>query len=338
MPLFLLPGSGSLAMEAAILNTVPRGSRVLVASNGYFGDRWAHIAGALGYQVDVISADLGARVEAGEIESAVYKNQYGAVLVTHVETSTGVRMDLEGVARAVRGSDAILIVDSISGAGGEDLRCSQWGIDVLVTASQKALEAPPGVGVIGLCSGRAVEALERVSGRVGSFYMDLAEWRRVMEGYEGGSIYYYATPPTHLIAALASSTAKILREGVEARVKRHSILARALRAGLRAVGMEIVAARDDIASNTVTAAYTPKGVDPVELRARMVRGNIVVANAIHPLLKGRSIRIGHMGAVNHNDIVSAIALLERCLKSMGAGVELGAGVRAAQEILYAEGL
>jgi len=337
LPLILFPGSGTLAMEAAILNTVPRGSRVLVASNGYFGDRWALIARSLGYRVDVVSADVGARVEAEEVASAASRNSYGAVLVTHVETSTGVRMDLEGVGRALRGSGSILIVDSVSGAGAEDLRCSQWGVDVIVTASQKALEAPPGVGIIGVCSEKALEAMERASRDVGSFYMNLAEWRRVMEGYEEGSIYYYATPPTHLVAALASSTSKILAEGLEARVRRHSILARALRAGLRAIGMGVVASREEIASNTITASYTPKGVDPAELRKRVMRGNIVIANAIHPLLKGRSIRIGHMGSVNHNDIISTIAVLERSLKSLGAEVRLGAGLEAAQEILYREG-
>ncbi|MEM1611009.1 MAG: alanine--glyoxylate aminotransferase family protein [Sulfolobales archaeon] len=336
---FLLPGSGSLAMEAALINIAPRGSKVLIISNGYFGDRWAEIASLKGYKVDVIRADhVGGVVSTDLIAERISREEYTAILANHVETSTGVRIDLYELAKIARNTNSVLIVDGVSSVGAEPLKANSWGVDVIITASQKALETPPGIGIICICSKKALEAFEKTASQVDSFYMKLAEWRKIMEAYEVGSAAYFATPPTHLIVALAKALEKIHKEGVENRYTRHRILARALRAGLKGMGLEIVARSEEIASNTITAVYTPPGIDPMEIRKEMIRGNIAIAGPLHPQLKGKSIRIGHMGAVNHNDIVSAIALLERVLKKLGARIELGSGIRAVQEALYNAGL
>jgi Serine-pyruvate aminotransferase/archaeal aspartate aminotransferase len=337
-PVFIIPGSGTLAMEVSLLNTVNPGSRVLVVSHGFFGDRWGEIARANGYDVTVLSSEPGGVVGFDSIVEELSRGGYGAVLVSHVETSTGVRSDLERLASIARKFDVLLLADGVSSVAAEPLNCSGWGVDVVVTASQKALEVPPGLGLIALCSERAVEAFNEVSGSVRGYYSRLSSWAKVMEAYERGEVAYYATPATHLVVALAKSLEKILAEGLERRFRRHAILAKALRRGLRAMGLEIVAKREEIAANTVTAVYTPENVSPVEIRKAMIAGNITVAMPIHPALRGRSIRIGHMGAVNHNDIVATIALLERTLKRMGANVKLGAGLQAVQEALYEEGV
>ncbi len=337
-PVFILPGSGTLAMEVALLNVIDPRSRVLVVSHGFFGDRWGEIARAHGYDVTVLSSEPGDVVPFDSIVEELSHGGYGAMLVSHVETSTGVRADLERLASIARKFDVLLVADGVSSVAAEPLDCSGWGVDVVVTASQKALETPPGLGLIALCSERSVEAFKERSDKVKGYYARLSSWAKVMDAYERGEIAYYATPATHLIAALAKSLEKIISEGLERRFKRHRILAKALRAGLRAMGLEVVARNEEIASNTITAVYLPEGLNPADVRKAMMAGNIVIAMPLHPALKGRSIRIGHMGAVNHNDIIATIALLERTLKRMGANIKLGAGLQATQEILYEEGV
>lgn len=333
MPTFIIPGSGSLAMEASLVNTVKPGSRVLVVSHGYFGDRWAKIASSNSYDVRVLDAEPGEVVGEDVIVRELSKSRYEAILVNHVETSTGVRADVEGIARVARKFDSLLIVDGVSSVAAEPLECFNWGVDVVLTASQKALEAPPGLALISLCTEKAVEAYNEVSGGVKGFYLRLSEWEKVMRAYEEGRVAYYATPATHLVVALEKSLDKILREGLENRFKRHSALAKAVRAGLKAMGLKLVARGEEIASNTVTAAYTPPGVSPSELRSKMMARNVVTAMPLHPALRDKSFRIGHMGSVNANDVISAIAALERALKSLGVKIELGSGLKAVQETL-----
>lgn len=173
-------------------------------------------------------------------------------------------------------------------------------------------------------------------GSVKGYYMRLSSWANVMRAYERGEVAYYATPATHLIVALAKATEEILAEGLDRRFTRHRVLAKALRAGLRAMGLRVVAKNDEVAANTITAVYLPEGVNPAEVRKAMMAGNIVIAMPLHPALKGRSVRIGHMGAVNHNDVIATIALLERTLKRLGAPVKLGSGLEEAQRVLYEE--
>jgi len=337
-PVFILPGSGTLAMEVSLLNVVNPRSKVLVVSHGFFGDRWGEIARANGYDVTVLSSEPGDVVSLDSIVEELSRGGYGAILLSHVETSTGVRSDLIKLASIARKFNVLLVVDGISSVAAEPLYCSDWGVDVVVTASQKALEVPPGLALIALCTDRAIEAFKENSGNVRGYYAKLSSWAKVMDAYERGEIAYYATPATHLIVALAKSLEKIIAEGLEKRFRRHAILAKALRAGLKAMGLDIVARREEIAANTVTAVYTPENINPVELRKLMRAGNIVIAMPLHPALKGRSIRIGHMGAVNHNDIIATIALLERTLKRMGANIKLGTGLQVAQEVLYEEGV
>jgi len=337
-PVFILPGSGTLAMEVALVNVVKPGSRVLVLSHGFFGDRWAEIAKAHGYSVTTLSPEPGEVVGLEAVVEELSKGGYEALLVTHVETSTGVRADIEKLAGIARRFDVTLLVDGVSSVAAEPINCGSWGVDVIVTASQKALETPPGLALIALCTERAVEAYERYSASVKSYYAKLNLWAKVMEAYERGEVAYFATPSTHLVVALAKSLEKILAEGLERRFRRHALLAKAIRAGLRGMGLEVVARREEIAASTVTAALLPEGVNPLDVRKAMMNGNIVIALPIHPALRGRSIRIGHMGSVNHNDVIATIALLERVLKRLGAPIELGRGLEEAQRVLYEEGL
>ena len=335
-PVFVIPGSGTLAMEVTLLNTVDPRSRVLVVSHGFFGDRWSEIARANGYDVTVLSSEPGDVVPLDSIVEELSRSSYGAMLVSHVETSTGVRADLVKLASIARRFDVLLVADGVSSVAAEPLSCSDWDVDVVVTASQKALETPPGLGLIALCTERAVQAFNENSGRVRGYYARLSSWAKVMEAYERGEVAYYATPATHLVAALARSLERIQAEGLERRFKRHRALAKALRAGLRAMGLEVAARSEEIAANTVTAVYLPEGVSPAEVRKAVMEGNIVIAMPIHPALKGKSIRIGHMGSVNHNDVIATIALLERVLKRIGANIKLGTGLQATQETLYKE--
>ena len=308
----------------------------MVVSYGFFGDRWVTVSELVGHSPARLSSPPGERVPLHEVEEELSKG-YDAMVITHVETSTGVRANVEELGKLARKHDTLFVVDGVSSIAAELMNCSDWGVDVVITASQKALEVPPGIGVLALCSEKAFSAMQENERHVRSFYMRLTEWFKVMKAYEEGRIAYHATPATHLVLALERSLEKILREGMENRHRRHAVLARAVREGVRGMGLAVVA-HEEVAASTITAVYLPAGIDPGELRGAVRARNVVLAMPIHPALRGRSIRIGHMGAVNQNDVVAALAALERALRVMGAKVELGSGLRAAQEVLLGEGL
>ena len=330
---YIIPGTGTLAMEFALTNSIDRGAEILIVSHGYFGDRWIQIAKHHGYKAHILrSGEVGEPVDIEKIAEILDSGSYEAVLVSHVETSVGLRIDLERLAALLRSRDEILIVDGVSSVGAEELYMDRWGIDVVVSASQKALETPPGLAIVVFGTDKVSDRVKRNRYR-GGYYIDIDNWSDVMESYIDRQVKYFSTPATHLIAALKYSLDSILSEGMENRFERHRIVAEAIRSGVRGMGLSTVVKNDQYASNTLTAVYLPNGIDPRELRAEMMRRNIVIANPIHPELKDKSIRIGHMGSVNFNDAVSTIASLERSLRKLGADIEIGSGIVEVQRIL-----
>jgi alanine-glyoxylate transaminase/serine-glyoxylate transaminase/serine-pyruvate transaminase len=330
---FVVTGSGTLAMELAAANVVDAGDRAVVVNTGYFGDRMRAILERLGARVTEVRAPLGDVPDLGAVEQAIAAEPTKLVTVTHVDTSTAARVPIEPLARLARAHDALLVVDGVCAVGGEELHQDAWGVDVCLTASQKALGGPPGLALV-MAGPRALAARRAKKAPPASLYLDFDEWLPIMQAYERGAPQYFATPAVNAVLALDVSLAQIVDEGMEARVARHGRLAAAFRAGCRALGLAMLPAREAIAASTLSAFYYPEGVDAA-LVGRMRSEGVVVAGGLHPAAKAKYFRVGHMGAMTANDVVGAVAALERALAASGAKVTMGAGVAAAQAALAA---
>ncbi len=226
---FVVTGSGTLAMELAVANIVEAGDRVVVVNTGYFGDRMGKIVERLGASVEHVRAPIGDSPSLDAIEHAVASAPCKVLAVTHVDTSTAVLTPVEAIAKIGRKHGALVVVDGVCATGGEAFQQDAWGVDVCLTASQKAIGVPPGLALV-VAGPRAMEAYRARKTKVASLYLDFGEWLPIMESYEKGAPLYFATPAVNLVAALAVSLERIAVEGMDARVRRHVLVARAFRA------------------------------------------------------------------------------------------------------------
>ncbi|WP_128515111.1 pyridoxal-phosphate-dependent aminotransferase family protein [Tabrizicola thermarum] len=325
----LFPGSGTSAWEAAIVNTLSPGDRVLMARHGHFSTLWARMAMDLGLDVELVDLAWGAGTPANEFARRLGADREGrikAVFVTHNETATGVTSDVAAVRRALDTAfhDALLFVDGVSSIGSIPFLMDDWGVDLAVTGSQKGLMAPAGLGILGV-SEKAMAA-SRGNGMVRSFlkFEDYA-----LQTETG---YFPHTPPTPVLHGLREALNRINREGLHAVFARHARLAAGIRAGVAAWGLETCAEHHSLASNTVTAIRTPAGIDAREvIRIGLSRYNTSFGSGLAQLA-GKVFRIGHLGDLNEGMCLTALAVAELSLRAAGARVELGSGVAAAQSV------
>ena len=324
--LFLLACSGTGVMEAALVNTLCRGDRALVVQAGQFGARWTDLCLAYGVEPIVVDLPWGAAVDPNGVAGALRKHpDIRAVFATQSETSTGVLHDVETLGKVVRRTDALLIVDGVSSVGAHPLPAAEWGIDVAVTASQKGLMVPPGVGVISV-GPRAWSAAERSD--LPKLYWDLKAYRTAMSEGRGP-----ATLPVTLLSGLRAALDMIREEGPEAVWTRHARHARAVQNAAVALGLFRFAARP---SNALTAIGLPGGLDGVALMEILRdRYGIVVGGGLAHL-RGRIIRISNLGYVDDLDILTAVSALEMGLRKLGWTFQAGAGVAAAEGALGAK--
>jgi len=326
----LLTASGSGGMEAAIANTLSSGDKVLVFINGAFGERFFSICKAYGVDARRIDVPLGRAVEPDlvrdELAKEKGKDAAKAVLLQHNETSTGVLNPLKEIAEVVRESGKLLIVDSVSGAGSVELMVDEWGVDVLISASQKAWGAPPGVAMVTM-SEKAWKAYERSN--LPKLYFDLQSYKAYLE--KGATP---ATPAVSVVIALQESLRLMAEEGLDAILRRHRDLARATRRGLQAVNLTLFA-DEAHASPAVTAFRPPTRVDARNL-IRVLRDDYdtIVAGG-QGKLDGQLVRVGHMGFVTMTDMVAFFSSLELALRDFNQPVEPGQAIAAALRA-YAE--
>ncbi|QGR18403.1 aminotransferase class V-fold PLP-dependent enzyme [Sulfurisphaera ohwakuensis] len=324
---FLIPGGGTSAMES-VTSLLKEGEKVLVVTNGVFGDRWVNIFRKYPIKVNVLSTEPGYYVEPETIEKEVKKDKYTLVTFTHVETSTGVRQPIKDSVKAVRDYVDLVVVDGVSSVGAEEVKAKDWGVDVYLTASQKALGVPPGLGILVL-SERAMERLKDEKSIAG-YYLDLRNWLPVMNSMENGKASYFSTPPVHTILMLSEALKIIIdEEGLESRIKRHEKVASAIRAGIEGMGLEIVAKKPEAYSNTVTGVILKK-TNAGNVLSEIVSEGVELAPGVHPKLQGKYFRIGHMGWVTENDAIVTIASIERVLSKLGEDIRLGEGIKATQ--------
>ena len=322
----ILASSGTGAMEAAVVNTIEKGRPAIVVRGGKFGERWGEICQAHGVEAHYVDVEWGRAVEPQAVRAAFERvPEAAALLVQASETSTGVFHPVRELAELVRESpDRLILVDGISGVGVHDLPFDDWGIDVMVSGSQKSWLLPPGLAFVAL-SERAAQAVERCSNP--RYYFDLR--KEIAAQPEDQTAW---TPPVSLIVGLREALEIILEAGLPAMFERHRRLAEATRAAARALGLELLAPESP--SHACTAVRVPEGVDGRRLVKHLKeRYQVEIAGGQGPLA-GRIFRIGHMGDIDEFDTLAAIAAVEMGLADLGYPAKLGEGARAAQERLH----
>ncbi len=324
---FVLTSSGTGAMEAAVVNLLSPGDTVITVQGGKFGERWTEIALSYGIKAEVINVEWGKAVNPKEIEGKLKTNpNIKAVFTTLCETSTGVTNDIEAIGRVVKDYGAVLVVDAISGLGAIDLKTDAWAVDVCVSGSQKGLMLPPGLAFISV-SKKAWDKIK--DSKCPKYYFDLKAAKKAMEQTDTPF-----TPAISLVMALREAL-KIMREdGLENIFSRHKIMANAVRAAMKALNLELFA--PTAASDVVTAAKVSQEIDGEKLVKIMRDTYKVTIAGGQAELKGKIIRIAHMGYIEEFDIIAGLSCLEKVLKQMGYKFELGTGVKAAQEVFNGE--
>jgi aspartate aminotransferase-like enzyme len=323
----ILAASGTGAMEAGIINFLSPGDRVLACENGKFGDRWIKVCKAYGLEVDEVRAEWGTTLDPEIIRTkleADTEKQIKAVIFTHSETSTGVLNDLETINRHVKAhGEALIIVDAVTSLGAINLPIDDWGLDVVASGSQKGYMIPPGLAFVSV-SPKAWKAYE--TAKLPKFYFDLGAYRK-----NAAKNLTPFTPPVNLFLALQTALTMMKQEGLEAIFARHDRLSAATRTGVQALGLPLFPP-EGYASTATTAVTAPAGATFSTDDIRKVlqkRFDISVAGG-QDHLKGKILRIGHLGFVNDRDILAVLAALEAALGDLGyEGFTPGAGVAAA---------
>lgn len=318
----VLASSGTGAMEAAVTNLLSPGDQVIVINGGKFGERWLEIARAFGLEVREIPVTWGCAVDPEKVRAVLNeRSDTKAILMQDCESSTAVRHPTREIAELTRGREVCLVVDAITGLGAHDIKTDQWGLDVVIGASQKALGLPPGLALLAL-NQKAIQWIER--GKSPRFYFDL---RRELEAQRKGQSGF--TPAVSLIVGLKSVLDEIRKISLEGMVKNAAVLAEMTRRAVTALGLELFAKNP---ANAITAVKSPQGL----LSSHIIRQlkeqfGITLANG-QGKLKDHIFRITHLGYVDYLDTVGALAALEHVLLDLGIIKELGQGIKAAQQV------
>ena len=321
--------SGSGAMESAMANLVRPGDRILTCAAGKFGERWIQLGEAYGADQVRYEPGWGERLDPAEVDRHLTEDgDVKVVFATLSETSTGIVHDVQAIADVAARHEAILVVDAVSGLGAAELRQDEWGIDVVVSGSQKALMCPPGLAFASVSERALAYAAERGGGR---YYFD---WGRTAKSQRKGASPF--TPAVSLFLGLDVALEMIEREGLDDVMARHQLLARATRAGAAAMGLELYGDPDE-RSTVVTAIELPEDIDGGKVPGGLRRLGIT-ANGGQDHLKGKILRIAHCGYFGAFDILTSLSGLEMVLAQLGREVEHGAGAGAAQRVFLEAGV
>ena len=324
----LLTASGSGGMESAVVNFLSPGDKAIFCVTGAFGDRWAKMGKVYGADVIRIETPVGEGVTSEMIEDNLKKNPgVKAVYITHNETSTAITNDLSKIGEIAHKYGAIVAVDAVSSLGAIELRMDEWQLDIVVTASQKALMTPPGLAFVAV-SERAWELHK--SAKMPRFYFDLGEAKRMAENGETPF-----TPAVSQVFAIDTALDLLLSEGLENCWKRHKLLGKAVREGVKALGLKLLA-KEEFASNAVTGVYPPEGISADDLRRKVKARGVTLAGG-QGVLKGKIFRIGHIGYILDTDIIVTLSIIGETLREMGYNVDPTLGVRKAMEV-FNEGI
>ncbi len=321
----IFAASGTGAMESSVVNCFSPGEKVIVTHNGKFGERFINLAKVYGLDVVDLPYEWTEIVKADDVARALDENpDVKGIFVTQSETSSGVLNPVRPLADLVRGKDdCIIIVDSITGIGAVDCPTDEWGLDVVMTGSQKGLMLPPGLAAVSV-SEKAWARVEKST--LPKFYFD---WKKAKKSLGKETTAF--TPPVSLIIGLGEALAMIREEGLENVIKRHQTLADATRAGVQAIGLKLFAPPEG-RGNAVTPVWVPGGVDGKALvKCMSSKYGITIAGG-QEQYSGKIFRIGHLGYFDQFDIMTTLAGLEMCLAELGYQFERGAALKAAEDV------
>lgn len=329
---YIFAGSGTLAMEMAIVNTVGQGEKLLVISHGYFGDRFTQLAKAYGIEIETIQSEWGTHVDPELVANTLQHGNFKAVTITHVDTSTGVMSDLECLVPIVKKSGALFILDGVcaSAAIEENLQ-KEYGsnkekIDVILTASQKAIGVPPGLGIVAF-GPQALDAHRKLK-NIPAYFLNIANWRPIMDD----PTKYFATPPVNMIYAYDKGMQLIFNEGLSKRYQRHHVLGQAMRAALQIYQMTPLAL-EEVAAPTLSCMLYPVGLEDVPFRKSLAEKGLVVAGALAHLA-GKAFRIGHMGNTTESMFLAAIEYIGSTLHEFGLTATIDEAQNVFQSIYH----
>jgi alanine-glyoxylate transaminase/serine-glyoxylate transaminase/serine-pyruvate transaminase len=309
----------------ALLNTVVKGEKVLILSQGFFGDRMAEICRSFGLDYELVQSQWGKAVLPEELGKKLKAGEYRMVVSTHVDTSTGVCAPIRDYGEVLRDRDALFIVDGVCATGGIEERMDDWGIDIILSAAQKCFGAPPGLAILVL-SDRAV-AKRKTMTSIPAYYSDLLRWLPIMKDPSK----YFSTPSVNEIRGFYESTKIVLEEGLEQRFFRHKQIGRAIRAGLAGLGLTFFPETAFLA-DTLSVINYPQGVEDKRFRSIYYENGVVVAGGLAQTA-GKVFRMGHMGNLSSFQVSYALTALEKTLESLGYKFEPGSSVRAARAVL-----
>ena len=315
---FLIAGTGTLAMEMAIANNLKAGENILIVSHGFFGDRFVNLCERKGLNVDVLQSDWGDIVPLDKIDEKLASKKYSAITVTHVDTSTGVCAPVAQIGEIVKKyEDTLYIVDGVCATAGVEENMKKMNIDVLLTGSQKAFGVAPGLALV-LANNKSIEKRKSL-GVIPEYYVDYENWFAVMKDPSK----YFATPAVNMVWAMKESVRIIKEEGLEARYERHIKNAKAMQAALEELGFKILAKKEHRAP-TLSCVLYMDGINDAEFRSTLAEEGVVVAGGLGAFA-GKMFRLGHMGNIDKHDLVSTISAIERTLNRVGIKDALGKG-------------
>lgn len=313
---FIVAGSGTLAMDMAIANLIERGDNALVISTGYFGERFKEMLTCYGANVTIITAPLGKTVSLEDIESELKNKDYKLLTLTHVDTSTGILVNPEPIAALAKKYETLSILDGVCSVAGEKIEQENWGLDIVLTGSQKAIGVPPGLALL-VASKKAIHTWRNRKTPVQSYYSDWKNWLPIMEAYQNRKPSYFGTPAVNLIRALEVSLQIINNEGIDHRINIHEKYANAFRKAIESLGLKTIPESNEIASNTLSAIYYPENIDGNEFRKKIEEYGVIIAGGLHADIKSSYFRVGHMGSVNASDLITTLSAIEYGLSKTG---------------------
>jgi alanine-glyoxylate transaminase/serine-glyoxylate transaminase/serine-pyruvate transaminase len=319
---FVISGSGTLGWDQVAANLVEPGDEALVLHTGYFADSFADCFETYGVKATQLKSPIGDRPQLDEVETALKEKQYQVLTVTHVDTSTGVLNELKALSELVHrvSPETLVIVDGVCSVGCEEIMFDDWGLDVVLTASQKAIGCPAGLSIL-MVSGRAIERFKARRTRPTSYFGSWKNWLPIMQNYEAKKASYFATPSPQLIHALHTALTQILSRPLEQRFADHRAASQKIKKAVTGLGLKQLATKPENQANGMTAVYLPEGVQPSEILPSLMKKGVIFAGGLHKEIATKYIRFGHMGVSvtdpNRQDVDKALEALKTGLSEVG---------------------
>ncbi|OJD19957.1 hypothetical protein AJ78_00151 [Emergomyces pasteurianus Ep9510] len=312
---FILAGSGTLGWDLVSANLIERGEDALVLHTGYFGDSFAACLETYGSKVTQLKAPIGQQPSLAQIEQALTAKSYKLLTVTHVDTSTGVLADIKAIAALVRrvSPETLVVVDGVCSVGAEEIAFDAWDLDVVITASQKAIGCPPGLSIT-MASGRAIQRFQDRQSPPASYYASMTNWLPIMRNYEAGKPSYFATPATQLVRALHTTLTQVTSKPLAERFAAHKAASQRVKQAVAELGLQQLATRPEDQASAMTAIRLPEGLTPPDILPVLAKKGVVFAGGLHKEIASKYIRFGHMGVSvtgpGRDDIEKAIVAMK----------------------------